>query len=230
MEKFFNSIYEDITISSIQAGSFFLSIGVALIVGVILAIMCSYKSSNTKSFIITLALIPATVSLIINMVNGNIGTGIAVAGAFSLVRFRSAPGTAKEICAIFIAMATGLAFGMGYLAYASLFAIIMGLAVLIFTVTKFGQKKEDFKEKVMKITISENLDYTDVFDDLFNEYTTKFSLTNVKTINMGSMYKLTYSITLKDIKKEKEFMDKLRCRNGNLEIMFNREELMKSDL
>ncbi|MFA6867092.1 MAG: DUF4956 domain-containing protein [Clostridia bacterium] len=212
------------------SGNFFLCLLVALITGIAFALMSSYKSSYTKSFIITLAMIPAVVSLIITMVNGNIGTGIAVAGAFSLVRFRSAPGTAKEICGIFIAMATGLAFGMGYLAYAVIFSVIMGAMVIVFTITKFGERPLNGKEKVLKITIAEDLDYTTIFDDLFATYTDKVTLISVKTVNMGSMIKLHYKLTLKDEKQEKALMDNLRCRNGNLEVMFSRQDLAESDL
>jgi hypothetical protein len=213
-----------------EIGSFFLCIFIALVAGVILAYMCSYKSSFTKSFLITVALLPAVVAVIIIMVNGNVGTGIAVAGAFSLVRFRSAPGTAKEICAIFIAMAAGLAFGMGYLVYALVFVVVMGAASIAYSVSKFGEIKTNTKEKIIKITISEDLDYTNIFDDLFAIYTEKNSLLQVKTINMGSMFKLTYKVTLRDEKQEKEFMDKLRCRNGNLEVGFSRVELSQSEL
>ena len=162
------------------------------------------------------------------MVNGNLGTGVAVMGAFSLVRFRSAPGTAKEICSIFLSMAVGLATGMGYLAVAVLFVIIIGGMNILYNVVDFGGQKQ--VEKDLKIVIPESLDYTGVFDDLFKEYTSKCELLQVKTTNMGSLFKLDYRIVLKDIAKEKEFLDELRCRNGNLEIMcatnsYGREEL-----
>jgi hypothetical protein len=164
------------------------------------------------------------------MVNGNIGAGVAVAGAFSLVRFRSIPGSAKEICAIFLAMASGLATGMGYVAYGFIFVIIMCIMNYIFNKTSFGNKTIGNCEKTVRITIPEDLDYSGVFDDLFDEYTTQNRLLSVKTSNMGSLYKLTYDITLRDAKLEKELIDKLRCRNGNLEISSSVQQTNKGEL
>ena len=156
--------------------------------------------------------------LIIMMVNGNIGTGVAVMGAFNLVRFRSAPGSAKEICAIFMAMATGLIMGMGYVAYGFLCAIVLGLAGLIYGSTDFGAQKRSALHKTLHITVPEDLDYTGAFDGVLSQYSSKSELVGVKTTNMGSLFKLTYNITLRDADKEKNLIDELRCRNGNLEI------------
>jgi len=164
----------------------------------------------------TIALMPAIVQMVIMLVNGNLGTGIAVMGAFSLVRFRSIPGNAKEINSIFMAMAVGLATGTGYVAAAVVFVIILGGVSILYNITGFGEVK--IKEKELRITIPEGLDYTGVFDDLFNQYTKKNELIQVKTANMGSLYKLSYRIILKNPVEEKAFIDDLRCRNGNLEI------------
>ena len=163
-----------------------------------------YKSLYNKGFVATLALLPAVVCVIIMMVNGNIGTGVAVMGAFNLVRFRSAPGSAKEICAIFMAMATGLIMGMGYVAYGFLCAIVLGLAGLIYGSTDFGAQKRSALHKTLHITVPEDLDYTGAFDGVLSQYSSKSELVGVKTTNMGSLFKLTYNITLRDADKEKE--------------------------
>lgn len=175
-------------------------------------------------------MLPAVVCVVIMMVNGNIGTGVAVAGAFSLVRFRSAPGTAKEISFIFIAMGTGLITGMGYLTYAFLFTMVLCGILLLYTRLGFADSKGANADKILRITIPEDLDYTGVFDDLMEEYTRYREITDVKTSNMGSLFRLTYFIKLKDITKEKEFIDKLRCRNGNLEISISNQEANRRDL
>ncbi len=217
-----NTIFKSVIDSQtgINVPSFLLCLAVSLVIGVYFAFMYSFKSRYTKSFVVTLALLPTIVCTVIMMVNGNIGAGVAVAGTFSLVRFRSVPGTAKEIGAIFMAMGAGLVTGMGYLGYAILFSIIVGLALFIFNNTNISVKE---KEKSLKITIPEDLDYYSVFDDIFTKYTTSSELISSKTTNMGSMFKLNYNITLKDPSKEKEFVDELRCRNGNLEIAIGRQ-------
>lgn len=223
----FNSLFNDGIISSIDI---FLCLGVALVTGFIFSTMCFYKTKSTKSFLIATSLLPMVVTLVIVLVNGNIGTGIAIAGAFSLVRFRSAPGTAKEICVIFVSMAAGLAFGMGYLGYGALFMIIAGLALILFESFNIWEKKIDIKEKIIKITIPEDLDYNEIFDTLFEKYTTKFEIIRVKTINMGSMFKISYQVTLKDAKQEKDLIDEIRCKNGNLEVSIQRVDYKKSEL
>jgi len=192
----------------------------SIILGLIISLCYMYKNTYNKSFVVTLALMPAIVTAVISLVNGNLGTGIAVMGAFSLVRFRSIPGTAKEIGFIFFAMAVGLATGMNYIAYAVVFTLFVGLASLVLYKVKFAEPKKASKE--LKITIPENLDYSGLFDDLFEEYTQKHNLIRVKTTNLGSLYQLLYEITLTDEKKEKEFIDKIRCRNGNLDIICGR--------
>lgn len=176
----------------------------------------------------TLALLPAIVQVVIMLVNGSIGAGIAVMGAFNLVRFRSVPGSAKEICSIFLAMAVGLATGMGYLLLAGILVVVICTIQLIFSFIKIGDKTSVKKE--LRITIPESLDYTGVFDELFEQYTKSNELVEVKTANMGSLYKLRYIVILKEQSQEKQFIDDLRCRNGNLEISccraaFNQETL-----
>jgi hypothetical protein len=193
---------------------------VSFFTGIITAAAYSFRQITNKNFVITLALMPVIVQLIIMLVNGKVGTGIAVMGAFSLVRFRSVAGTAKEITSIFLAMALGLATGTGHIGYAVLFAIIINGMIVLFSVTGFGEPKNQARS--LKIVIPENMDYTGVFQDLFAEYTRKASLERVRTVNLGSLYELQYIIVLKDPSREKEFIDKLRARNSNLEISCGR--------
>jgi uncharacterized membrane protein YhiD involved in acid resistance len=212
-------------LSSILTGTFtmdtfLICILCSLILGTIIAGIHSYFNSSSKGFVITIALLPAIVQMVIMLVNGNLGTGIAVMGAFSLVRFRSIPGNAKEINSIFLAMAVGLATGTGYVVAAGLFVLIIGGASILYNVTSFGEPRQ--KEKELKITIPESMDYMGNFDDLFTKYTSKSELVKVKTANMGSLYKLDYRIKLKNPEEEKQFIDELRCRNGNLEITCGR--------
>ncbi|MCR5668774.1 MAG: DUF4956 domain-containing protein [Lachnospiraceae bacterium] len=212
----FQGIFDSATTTTISVPKFMMVLCASLLIGAFLAVTYSYKNHTTKSFLITLFTLPAIVAVVIMMVNGNIGTGIAVAGAFSLVRFRSAPGTAKEIAIIFLAMATGLITGMGYLLLGVVFAVILGCIFTVLNLSTFGETASP--TKLLKITIPEDLNYTDQFDDLFEKYTNTYALLDVKTTNMGSLFKLSYNIELKDSKQEKAFIDELRCRNGNLEI------------
>lgn len=218
----FSSIFGTTTTATVTVGMVVACIGAALAIGIFLALIYTYRSRYTQSFVITLAILPAVVSMVILLVNGNVGAGVAVAGTFGLVRFRSVPGTAKEIGAIFLAMAAGLAAGMGYIGYAALFALIMGTVLLIYTRFGFGMPGNACLQRGLRITIPENLDYTDVFNEVLGKYTSSSHLLGVKTTNMGSLFRLSYDITLKKGGIEKEFIDELRCRNGNLEIMLNR--------
>ena len=230
MTDLMTSIYESTATTSISAAQFGASFGVSLLLGVLIAAAYMYNTRYTKSFAVTLAMLPAIVCVIIAMVNGSIGTGIAVAGAFSLVRFRSVPGTAKEICAIFLAMATGLATGMGYLGLAAAFTAVLSLVILLTGRFDFGTKRNASRFKSIRIVVPEDLDYTGMFDDLFAEYTSSCDLVNVRTTNMGSMFRLTYDVVLKDPDREKELIDKLRCRNGNLEINVSRQGTVPTEL
>lgn len=230
MEAIFNGIFDGELAQTITVGDFLLCLGVSLVLGLLLATVCTWKNRHSQSFAITLALLPAVVCVVIMMVNGNIGAGVAVAGAFSLVRFRSAPGSAKEIVTIFLAMGAGLITGMGYLGYATLFTVIMCVVFLVYNAFSNHNKRGDEVYKTLKITIPEDLDYTGVFDDIFAEYTKEHTLVQVKTTNMGSMFRLSYDVVLSDAAKEKEMIDKIRTRNGNLEIMVSRQEQPVAEL
>lgn len=229
METIFKGIFDNGLTQVISIGDFLLCLGVSLALGLIMAAAYMWKNAHTKSFVVTLALLPAIVCVVIMMVNGNIGAGVAVAGAFSLVRFRSAPGSAKEIVSIFLAMGAGLIAGMGYLGFAALFTVIMCAVFLLYSLLVSVSVNEQ-ANKVIKITIPEDLDYTDAFTDIFAHYTNKSELMAVKTTNMGSMFRLTYQITLKDSALEKEMIDKIRERNGNLEIIVSKPETKSAEL
>ena len=197
----FDSLFSttDTVTTAISLTPFVVSVATALALGLVVALCYCFKSRYNKGFVTTLAMLPAIVSVVIAMVNGNVGAGVAVAGAFSLVRFRSVPGQARDIAFIFLSMAVGLVCGMGYLAYAV-------------------------------ITVPEDLDYTSLFDDLFARYTTYCELVSVKTVNMGSLYRLVYNVGMKDATAERAFLDDLRCRNGNMEISISRQETIAEQL
>lgn len=212
--------------TEITLTSFLICTGVSLLLGIGIALVAGYRSRSTQSLAVTLAILPAVVQAVIMLVNGSIGAGIAVAGAFSLVRFRSAPGSAREIAAIFLAMAVGLATGMGYVVLAVLLFVILAGVMLALTALRFGQRGDD--ARILKITIPEDLDYDGLFDDLFERYTTAHTLERVKTTNMGTLYELHYRINLRQEPVSKSFLDELRCRNGNLTIVCCREETHES--
>ena len=229
-ETIFRGLFDtDLTVV-ISVTDFLLCLGCSLVLGLILAFAYMYRSRYTKSFVVTLALLPGVVCVVIMLVNGNVGTGVAVAGAFSLVRFRSVPGTAKEICMLFLAMGTGLIAGMGYLGFAAVFTLVMCGMFVLYNRLDFGTKKNADVFKTLTITIPEDLDYTGVFDDIFAEFTRSHELVRVKTTNMGSMFKLTYNAELTETVREKEMIDKLRCRNGNLEIVVSQQETVGTEL
>ncbi len=212
---------------TITGGAFLIATLCSLVIGVFIAFMYTIKNNYSKSYIITLALLPAIVQVVIMLVNGNIGAGVAVAGAFSLVRFRSAPGTGKEITSIFLAMAVGLATGMGYVGIAAMFAVIITVANLILSNCGFGDGASE--EKSVKITVPEGLDFEGIFDDIFERYTTKAELQEVKTSGMGSLYKLHYKVVLRAKASTKGMIDEMRQRNGNLEISCSRPVAVKSE-
>ena len=206
-----------ITGTEVTVSAFFICTAVSLLLGLGAALLAMYKSKYSRSFVLTLAALPAMVQIVIMMVNGNIGAGVAVAGAFGLIRFRSAPGSAKEIGLVFLATAIGLATGMGYVAIAAVFFAVIALFLLVLTAVGFGAGAAD--ERELKITIPENLDYDGLFDDLFAKYTRSAELDRVKTANMGTLYELSYKVVLRDSRETKAFLDELRTRNGNLNIV-----------
>lgn len=218
LDMLFGGIFDTTLTSSITPGSFLLCVAVSLALGLLLCAMTLWRSNCSRSLAVTLAILPAVVCVVILMVNGNVGTGVAVAGAFNLVRFRSAPGSAREISAIFVAMGTGLIAGMGYLGYSALFAIILGAAMMLYNALSQRPGAKGTPYRTLHITIPEDLDYAGVFEPVLARYTRHYSLTQVKTTNMGSLFKLSYELILRYPNQEKAFLDQLRLRNGNLEI------------
>lgn len=212
----FDPIFSNESFSSVE--SFFIMALVAIVSGLIYTWILSFKVKSTKRFFLVNAILPFVVGAILSFVNGNLGVGIAIGGAFALIRFRSAPGSADEMVAIFISMAGGVAFGMGYLAYGAI--ILIGLAIIYdgLTYLSIFDHKNIKEDKMLRITIPESLEYNDVFKETFDEYLVESESIEVKTTGMGSMFKLSFRIKMKDSSKEKEMIDKLRILNGNLEI------------
>ena len=213
----FNSIIN----SNLQVTSFSICIITSIILGFVVALLHMKTTKSNKNFITTLVILPVLVTVVILLVNGNLGTSVAVVGAFSLVRFRSIPGNSKEILDVFFAMSIGLAVGTGYIAFAVIFTLITSLISYILYKTNFGE--DQTKDRILKIAIPEDLDYEEAFDDIFKKYLDSVSLRQSKTINIGSMFELTYIVNLKTDIKEKELIDSIRVRNGNLKVSLTHE-------
>ena len=218
MSAIFNSLFDGL--AEISITNFLACVGTALATGLFIAFMYSIHTRSSRSFTATISLLPAVVCVVILLVNGNIAAGVAVTGAFR---------SAKEIAAIFLSMATGLIVGMGYLLFGAIFAVVISLAFIAFAKIRFGRSGGDTR-KTLVVTIPENLDYTHVFDDIFAKHTKRHELSGVKTTNMGSLFKLSYDLELKDVSQEKPMIDEIRERNGNLEISVNRFEMAKGEL
>jgi uncharacterized membrane protein YhiD involved in acid resistance len=221
----FTSVLETGDVTIINA---LICTGASLVLGLIISLVYMCHGPYSKNFVITLVLLPALVQVVILMVSGNLGAGVAVLGTFSLVRFRSVPGSAKEIGTIFFAMAIGLATGMGYVTFAFTMTVVIGLVFFLLFRTRYGERA--IPEKELRVTIPESLDYTGIFDEVFEQYTRKASLQRVKTTNLGSLYELSYHIVLKESDREKEFIDAIRCRNGNLTVICGRRQTASDEL
>ena len=220
--------YDIFTDTAVDPVMMLLAIGVSLLLGLVIAKVYQFKTVYSKSFVMSLALLPTLIAIVIFLVNGSLGAGVAVMGAFSLIRFRSAPGGAKELVSIFLVMTIGIAIGMGYLVFATVFTLIMSLAMLLLEVVNFGQMKHSMLQ--LTIVIPESLDYESIFDDIFNKAANHVELANVKTSDMGSLFKLKYIIQLNGRMTEKELIDALRTRNGNLEIAISRYITKENEL
>ena len=214
----FNSIF-DTSAAGLEISSALIAAFVALGLGIVLAFTHAKTSQTTKGMMVTLAVLPVMVMAVMIMINGNLGTSIAILGAFSLIRFRSIAGRAKDLLAIFAAMMIGLACGMGHVLFGAVIIAIYVVAVFLFTYTRLLEP--DRHERVLKIVIPEDLDYEDVFNDVFRKYTTRANLVRMKTMNMGSLYKLTYDVKIKNGVKEKDFLDEIRVKNCNLKVLLS---------
>lgn len=213
-------MFDSIISAPITLPQFVICIVCALVLGLLASLVFTYKNSHSGSFAVALALLPSVVAVVIMMVNGNVGAGLAVAGTFALVRFRSAQGTAREITGLFFSVALGLACGMGFVGLAAVFFVVFSAALLALSHFHFGERGG---ARQLKITIPEDLDYDGIFDDIFAQYTSSHELVRVRTTNMGTLFELTYFVTLKSGGITKDFIDALRCRNGNLTIICGRE-------
>ena len=214
----FNSIF-DPTTTGLEITTALIAAGVALVLGLVLAITHKLTSQTTKGFLITLATLPLLVMAVMIMINGNLGTSIAILGAFSLIRFRSLQGRAKDLLAVFFAMMIGLACGMGHILFGTVITIIAILAIMLFSFTNLLEP--DRHERVLKVVIPEDMDYDEVFESIFKKYTSYHRLVRMKTMNMGSLYKLTYDVKIKHGVKEKEFLDAIRVKNMNLKVLLS---------
>lgn len=221
----FTSILENTT-ATLSITDAIICMVASIILGLVVALTHTLTKKYSKNFITVLVLLPLLVQVVIMMVNGNLGTSVAILGAFGLIRFRSMPGTSRELLSVFFAMAIGLAIGMGHITFAIVFTLITSSTILILSKTSFGEEK---KKQSLKILIPEDLDYTEVFDDIFKRYTLENNITKVKTTNLGSMYEITYDIIVKE-KQEKELIDALRTRNGNLNITLNHQKIESGEL
>ncbi|MFR3286014.1 MAG: DUF4956 domain-containing protein [Enterococcus casseliflavus] len=215
--------------STLEWRSLLICIAASLLLGILVAAIHMIRNVYTKNFVITLAVLPILVQSVIMRVNGNLGTGVAILGAFSLIRFRSVPGGSREITSVFWSMGIGLATGMGYVGYVVIFSIIVALFLTLLYTVPFGDRQAT-SERELKVTIPEDLDYPQLFDDLFEKYTHSAKLTSVRTTTMGSLYELRYQLLLKDQAQEKQIIDEVRVRNGNLPVVLgkltaNRDEL-----
>ncbi|WP_148887683.1 DUF4956 domain-containing protein [Streptococcus sp. Marseille-P6264] len=220
--------YDIFTDTAVDPAMMMLAIGVSLLLGLVVAKVYQFKTVYSKSFVMSLALLPTLIAIVIFLVNGSLGAGVAVMGAFSLIRFRSAPGGAKELVSIFLVMTIGIAIGMGYLVFATVFTFIMSLVMLLLEVVNFGQMKHSMRQ--LTVVIPESLDYESIFDDIFNKAANHIELANVKTSDMGSLFKIKYILQLNGQMTEKELIDALRTRNGNLEIAISRYITKENEL
>ena len=214
--------------SYISILEFVICTATSMILGVVIALIHMYKNKYSKHFIQTLVILPAIIQVVIMLVNGNLGTGVAVMGAFSLVRFRSVPGNSREIGSIFFAMAAGLAAGTGYIAIAVLIVVCIGAIMMLLLTLNFGEGKT--ASKVLKITLPENLNYEGMFDDILTTYTKTYRLVRVRTVNMGSLFELQFEMEMLKDKSEKELIDEVRCRNGNLTVLCGYAESEREEL
>ncbi len=214
-------MFNSVIANGLTPVNFALCVGTALVLGLIVAFVHMKTARTNKYFVTTIAVLPMLVAMAILLVNGNLGASVATVGVFSLVRFRSIPGNSRAILAVFFAMAIGLAVGTGYITFAALFTVVVGIVIAVLHAVDFGGST--MREQKLVIMVPEDIDYTNLFDDLFDKYTTKHMLERSKTTNMGSLFELAYRINLKAGVNEKEFIDQIRVKNGNLKVALSHE-------
>lgn len=222
------SLFSSIFTSTFTLGQFLTAVMASMVLGFVVSIYYMFRNTYSKSFVPSLILIPAIECVVIIMINGNMGAGIAVAGSFALIRFRSARGSAKDLTAIFMAMAIGIICGTGYIGIAVLFTLIVCVMGMFLSLVKYGEC--DGKMRYLKITVPENLNYDEVFEEVLNNYCSSYEIEKVKTLSLGSLFRVDYSIVMKDTSKIKAMIDDLRISNNNLEIVCGKEAVSKEEL
>ena len=223
-----SNIFGSIFTNSLTLGTCLISIIASLVLGLILTLGFMYRNTYTKSFITALVLIPAIEAVVIMMVNDNLGVGLSVAGSFALIRFRSVKGSAKELATVFMAMTIGIMCGSGFIALAAVFTLVITLAMFILTLLNYGG--QSINERYLKVTIPESLDYEDILDEVLDKYTTRYELESVKTLSLGSLFRVDYSISMKNKNDIKKMIDELRVKNGNLEITCSKQVIDREEL
>lgn len=224
MENILSSIFT----GSLTLGQFLLAIGASMILGFIASLVFMFRNTYTKSFITALVLIPAIETVVIMLVNDNLGVGLSVAGSFALIRFRSVKGNAKELAAVFLAMTIGIICGTGYVVIAAIFTLMLCLVMFLLALTGFGKASEN--DRYLKITIPESLNYDEVFNGILDKYCSTWELESIKTLTLGSLFRVEYKVTLKDASQTKKMIDEIRTRNGNLEIMCSKPATNRDEL
>ena len=222
------SIFGSIFTGSLTLGQFFLAVIASMVFGLIVALAFMVRNTYTRSFITALVMVPAIETVVIMLVNDNLGVGLSVAGSFALIRFRSVKGNAKELAAMFLAMTLGILCGTGYVALGAIYTIMMSVVMLLLALTGFGKGAEN--EKYLKITVPESLNYDEVFDEILDKYTISYELESIKTLTLGSLFRLDYKIRMNDPSQSKKMIDELRKRNGNLEIMCGKAGVDREEL
>ena len=222
------SLFSSIFTSTFTLGQFLIAVLASMVLGFVVSIYYMFRNTYSKSFVPSLILIPAIECVVIIMINGNMGAGIAVAGSFALIRFRSARGSAKDLTAIFMAMAIGIICGTGYIGIAVLFTLIVCAVGMFLSFVKYGEF--DGKMRYLKITVPENLNYDEAFEKVLDNYCSSYEIEKVKTLSLGSLFRVDYSIVMKDTSKIKAMIDDLRIRNNNLEIVCGKEAVSKEEL
>lgn len=217
LDTIFNSTTHAMKLS---IGSALITLLTAFVLGIIISFtyMKTYSRGHySQGFLLTLIMIPCTISIIILLIGNNVASAFGLAGAFSIIRFRSTAGDPKDIAYVLFSMSAGLACGVGAPMYAALFTVSLCIIMFFLSITNFGAGKTT--DKMLKVVIPEDLDYQGVFDDVLKTYAVKHELKRVKTTDLGTLYELVYIVTMKNGTNEKEFLDAIRCRNGNLNVI-----------
>jgi hypothetical protein len=233
-EVMFSTIFEELSLTSglsISIGKVLVCIAVAILLGFLISgayFIITPRRDRSASFVLSLVILPTIVAVVIILIGGNLARAFSMAGIFTIVRFRSVPGDSKDISFVFLTMAAGLAVGLGYLTLSAVIIVVVGTVIVLVNKSGFGIGKQ--QEMRLRITIPEDMNYQGVFDEIFTKYTTHVQLQRVKTSNMGTLFELSYDIVLKSEQNEKEMIDALRCRNGNLGISLGLKEVRDQQL